>query len=353
MPLIDCDVHPYAPDMDSVAAYMPRAWQERFDGYPLPRAGAGPDRYANPNAGLRKDATPPAGGIPGSDPQFVAQDLLDKHDVAAALLLPMQGAGMTAWTDADSAAAFASAINDYMIERWVQTDSRYKLSAIVPPHDAELAAREIRRLEDVRGVASVMLPLQGTLMGHRSFDPLYEAAQEAGMPIVIHPTGAEGSYQGCPTVAGGTQRTYPGWHTALPQVAQSNLVSLVFDGTFEKFPKLRVAMVEFGFSWLVPTLWRMDKEWQNFRFEVPWVKRPPSSYVLEHVRFATQPIDEPAPRTNLWELVDLMDASQALVFSSDYPHYDNDDPMTVLKHIPAPVRQQMYDNAAALFGDRL
>jgi predicted TIM-barrel fold metal-dependent hydrolase len=353
MPKLDCDVHPYAAGMGSLLPYMSDAWARHFEDIPLTASGRPSNRYQNPSGGLRADATPPSGGLPGSDASYVVADLLDRFDVEVANLIPMQGCAMTGWTDPDAATVLAAAVNDYMLEHWIGLDRRFKLSIVVAPHDPGSAAREIRRHADETGVIGVTLPLLDRLMGDRYYYPIYEAAQEAGMPIVLHPSGAEGTFSGVPALAGGIPRTYPAWHALLPQIGQSHLVSLTFDGVFERFPGLRILFAEFGFSWVVTTMWRMDKEWQNFRYQVPWVKRPPSSYVLDAVRFGTQPLDEPDRKGDLWDLMSLMDAASTLVFSSDYPHYDNDDPPTVLKHIPKPVAAGFDTNATALFGARL
>jgi predicted TIM-barrel fold metal-dependent hydrolase len=284
----------------------------------------------------------------------VVKDFLEPFDVEAALLLSIQGAAVAAWTDPVAAAVFTTAANDYFIENWVEFDPRYKLGMTVAPHDPDAAAAEIRARRDVSGVIAVFMPLLGILMGNRHYYPIYQAAQECGMPIVVHPSGAEGCYIGSPPLAGGVPRSYAERHALLPQIGQSNLVSLVFEGVFERYPELKVVFVEFGWSWAVPLLWRMDKEWRNFRYDTPWLTVPPSEYARRRIRFATQPMDEPEEREDLWTLLRMMNAEQMLLFSSDYPHYDTDNPSVIISRLPSEMRRPIArDNALATFGGRL
>ena len=71
------------------------------------------------------------------------------------------------------------------------------------------------------------------------------------------------------------------------------LTSLVLEGIPERFPKLKIVFIEGGFGWIPSTMWRMDRQFDRFRSEVPHLKRRPSEYVKEHFWFTTQPIDEP------------------------------------------------------------
>ena len=74
----------------------------------------------------------------------------------------------------------------------------------------------------------------------------------------------------------------------------------------------------------------MDKHWERMRKEVPHVKRPPSEYVREHFWFSTQPIEEPENPEHLSRVIDWIGWDR-LVFSSDYPHWDFDDPRYTFK----------------------
>lgn len=355
MPIIDCDVHPYANSTEEVIPYFPTAWQQRFREQKLALTGRSADRYPHPTGALRQDAIPPGGGLPASDPAYTREELLDRYDVAAAVLIPIQASAVAAWTDRVRAGVYLRGVNDYFLDTWPAVDARFKVTITANPHDPEQGAEEVRRLSADRRVIAVSLPIIGTLMGSKYYHPIYEAASEAGLPVMVHPSGSEGSYAGAPPLAGGVPRTYAERHALLPQVAQASLASLIFEGTFERYPELRVMFVEFGFSWLATFMWRLDREWQNFRADTPWVKRPPSEYVRQFVRLTTQPIDEPAKREHLWEVMELMHADEVLLFASDYPHYDNDNPMLVRDSVLPPAYREriLYDNAKELFGDRV
>ena len=75
---------------------------------------------------------------------------------------------------------------------------------------------------------------------------------------------------------------------------ESQLLSLVAEGVFAKFPGLKVVLSKSGFTWLPPFLWRANKTWRGVRAEMPWVKRPPAEIIREHVRLTIQPVDAAA-----------------------------------------------------------
>jgi predicted TIM-barrel fold metal-dependent hydrolase len=126
----------------------------------------------------------------------------------------------------------------------------------------------------------------------------------------------------------------------------------VVNGTFERFPTLKVAMVEWGFSWLAPLLARLDHRWERDPEGAPLIRRRPSDVIREHLRFATQPLDEVDTALEARALFAADGLDRMLLFASDYPHYDTDDTTFVVKaRLPKELRAPIcYENALALFG---
>jgi len=344
--IIDCDVHPMIRDVTDAFAYMPARWRSHFQSQPLKISGRADDRYAHPSHPFRLDAVLPGDRTGGTDPKFVAKDLLDTHHIDVALMLPTQAAGVAGWTDDDAAAAFVSALNDYFLEHWCGFDSRYKLAITVSPHDPDAAAKEIARLGTNPNVVAVQLPTLGMPLGDRHYHPIYAAAVEQGLPVAVHQTGAEACYYWTPTVAGGLPISYAERHALLTQVGEANLASLVMEGVLDRYPALKVLLVEYGFSWAAALIWRMDHEWAASKSALPQLRRAPSEYVAQHVRLATQPIDEPDRKQEVWDLMRLVHGEEFVVFSSDYPHYDTDDPTRVIASLPPDLKDRIcYRNA--------
>jgi predicted TIM-barrel fold metal-dependent hydrolase len=131
---------------------------------------------------------------------------------------------------------------------------------------------------------------------------------------------------------------------------QAVMASLVFEGVFERFPRLKIVLIEGGFAWVPALTWRMDKHWDRMREETPHVKRPPSEYVREHFWFTTQPIEEPENPADLAEIMDWIGYDR-LMFSTDYPHWDFDDPQRAFKaQLTEQQRAGVFrDNAKALY----
>ncbi|MBS0242239.1 MAG: amidohydrolase family protein [Proteobacteria bacterium] len=75
------------------------------------------------------------------------------------------------------------------------------------------------------------------------------------------------------------------------------------------------------------------------------MKRPPREYVSERVRFSTQPLDEPRNLDHLKQLI-MMLGPEHLVFSTDYPHWDNDMPSQSLLMLDKAVRNQILSENA-------
>jgi uncharacterized protein len=262
--------------------------------------------------------------------------------------------GSITFMSRDNGTALASAYNSWTVDTWLtqhNPDGRFKASLLVAPQDPPAAAAEIDRLgAHPHFVQVLMTSALGAPMGHKQFHPIYEAAQRHGLPVAVHP-GSEGrGVAGAPTAAGWVSK-YIEWHTCLPQTAQAHVVSLVCQGVFVKFPRLKVVLVECGMGWLPHVMWRLDKNYKALRNEVPWLERLPSEYIKAHIRLTTQPVEEPESDAQFLSLLEMMDAGQTLMLSTDYPHWDFDDPLAAFRAVPQPLRQRIFhDTAAELYG---
>lgn len=353
-PIVDCDVHPLIGDPNKLKRHLTPRAQRRVFGLDLQPIARDPNRIPHPSSGLRLDARTPTGGAPGSDPVFALEQWIEPYGITASILIPIQPGAIIPWGDERTGAEYVAAVNRYFLEEWVGFDRRYRLAISVSPYDVGSAVAEIEELADVEGVAGVFIPPAGVAMGRSSLFPIYEAAARHALPVIVHPTGGEGNLREAPWLAGGLPDTYPERHAMLLQPGQAMLASMVFAGVFDRFPSLKFLLVEYGITWAAALIARMDRAWQLGDGQLAGVARRPSEYVVENVRFTTQPLDEPPKQEMLWDVLDMVHADRTVMFSSDYPHWDTDDPRFILRsRLPKKLRTRIaYETAVETFGSR-
>jgi len=185
-------------------------------------------------------------------------------------------------------------------------------------------------------------------MGRRKYWPIYEAAAKHGLHIMSH---AFGSY-GNPITGAGWPSFYLEEHVGPAQAAQANVVSLITEGVFDHFPTLKFVSVENGFGWIPSLMWRMDSAWALLKSEVPHLKRKPSEYFPDHIYMTTQPVEEPHRPQQFVEMLEHFGPMvNNLLFASDYPHWDSDDPDFALPNtVPDEVKAKIhYENGKNLY----
>jgi predicted TIM-barrel fold metal-dependent hydrolase len=340
--LVDCDIHPAFTSPAELASYLPPRWRAHLAQFgarvPEPFLGAIPYPRMTPGNGMRMDSWPPRGGPPASDLAFLQAQLLDAYEIEYGILQPLAAGSNT--MDQDLGAAMCRAVNAWQLEKWCQPEKRLRASLCVPQEDASAAIAEIERCAPDNSFVQVAIPPRTIEpAGRRRYLPIYQAAAAHGLPIGLH-SAAYGPHTNSPA---GWFSYYIEEHYGFAHSLQGVVTSLVMEGVFERIPALKIAIIEGGFAWLPPLAWRLDRQWARNRDELPLVKRPPSEYIREHVWCTTQPIEEPDELSHLLDVLDWI-GNERLMFSTDYPHWDFDDPRSTFKVRLSP------DVRAAIFG---
>ena len=344
--LIDADVHSYPTSIQALVPHLSQRWREYVTstGFKSPSSigAAYPRLY---EAAARRDAWPPSGN-PGTDEPFARAQLLDTWGIDYAVLNPLYG--VASIHNLDFANALARALNEWTAADWLDADPRWKGSIVIAPQDPPSAAEEIRRAgADPRFVQILLLVRSQAPYGRRQYEPIFAAAADVGLPIGIHFGGQHG-----PITPSGWPSYYIEDHTGMTMAFQGQVMSLVCEGVFEKYPSLRVALVEGGFAWLPPLMWRLDKNYRGLREEVPWLTKLPSAYIREHFRATTQPMEEPEDPRQLVQMIEMLGDEDFLMFATDYPHWDFDAPDRALPGVvPAELRAKIMASNALEFYD--
>jgi predicted TIM-barrel fold metal-dependent hydrolase len=350
--VIDSDVHNNWASADVLLEHLPAAFREYLERGELPGPrGAFPHAHRpwlHPEDFKRADAAPPGGAAAGSDYRFMREQLLDRYELDFAVLTGEEAIEVSTLANPHFAQALASAYNDWLVEDWLGRDPRLKGSLVVAPQDPAGAAREIRRAGGHPDIVQVLVSSGAQRpYGDPFYDPIWEACAELDLPLAAH-LGGQGGINANPTGCGPPTFFWEA-HALLCETGMGHVASVIAHGVFERWPNARFVLIECGAAWLPAILWRLDADYRALRKETPWLKRLPSEYAREHVRLTTQPLEQPRVAGALWPALEDVGAQDMLLFASDYPHWDFDDPRLV--PIPRDWRDQVMDgNARALYG---
>jgi uncharacterized protein len=207
------------------------------------------------------------------------------------------------------------AFNTALAEFAATDPKRLIVSYQIPIHDIDAAVDEVRWAASA-GCKSLQLPVYPAELGlpdywEHTYDPLFSAVQEAGLPICLHiglNTQLDGLAQRDPTPQKGI---------FVPMVALSAAEALgmwIMGGVFERFPELKVVFVEPGLGWVSWWLYIVDDMATRQGYQFPALTELPSHYFRRNV-FLTF-IDEPDAIRHAHDRLGI----ENIMWSSDYPH---------------------------------
>ena len=199
--------------------------------------------------------TVPLGGL---DPHEHVKDM-DLDGVSGGVLYPSQCLTLFAVPATDVLSASFRAYNDYLAEFCSPYPNRLKGIAMINVDDMADGTHELERAARL-GLSGAMISVDPILpYGHPAYEQFWAAAQDLEMPLSLHT---------------GTPRWKPGMDTsgtAEGQVTDSPnldhgprecIFGMIWSGVFERYPRLKVGVVEFEISWAPYFMNRMDDRYQ-------------------------------------------------------------------------------------------
>jgi aminocarboxymuconate-semialdehyde decarboxylase len=268
------------------------------------------------------------------------QEVLDELGVAMQVLtLTTPG---THVESPSTAVRLAALVNDEFREAIDTRGRHFTALATLPLNDPAASVREFERATRQLGLPGAMLfsNVNGVALSDRRFWPLYEAANDAGAVLYIHPAHP---------VNVDMMQEY--WLMPLVGFLFDTTLaaaSLVFNGVADRFPRIRWALAHLGGA--IPYLAeRLDRGFQAFRECRMHIERPPSTY-LRGFYYDTVNFNQRA----LQLAIEFAGADHILA-GSDYPHQIGSIPSMLDAIAKLPVTEEQRDgiygaNAARMLG---
>ena len=259
------------------------------------------------------------------------------------------------------------ALNKGMAE-FCSVDKRMFGAAYIPFSYGEEVALNILKQSIQQGSKVILIDTiapEGTkAFTHPDFDVVWKTIQDNDITITLH-VGADNSWDPVPLSFYNNGSEVPPHkegdaprdalaYMGISYNAELFLASMIFDGVFDRFPLLRIGVVELGASWIISWMKHLDQSYRAFRRlqDLSGVKMLPSEYVQKHIKIT------PFPGEDIGWLLES-GASDLLMFASDYPHHEGtDDPITrfekTMLETSEENKQKFYsNNFKALLGSNL
>lgn len=249
-------------------------------------------------------------------------------------------------------AAFARAYNRWVVDFCADSDGRLIPIAHISMGDGDEAARELKRAVEAGARGAFFVPFTPTHKSHAhpDYDPFWAAAQDLDVPVGIHPSGeppAKRVHQRFKDM-----QKWALWHFNVhgAQGPLQAFTAMFQYGLFERFPRIKIVVLESGAGWAGYLLNRMDAVFESPLGDTVRLKEKPSYYFQRNCWISGDP-DEKA----FGHVVDFVGADK-FFWASDFPHPDHpDNYMTELAELVADMshgtRQKVLgENATSVYG---
>jgi predicted TIM-barrel fold metal-dependent hydrolase len=219
--------------------------------------------------------------------------------------------------DDEFEAALTQAYNSFMAAQCGKRPDRLKWAAMLPLRDVPTAVKEVERAKQLGAVSLVTFGTVGDKMLHaREFDPVWQAAQESGLPVCVH---VGWSF---PPLTQACDEHMSSLTVSFTMPLLMGFFSMTAGGVLERFPRLRVAFLEAGAGWLPWWIERIDHyhpvaTWFRNSFGLgPLPQQKPGTY-LDRVYMTCEADERLLPQA-----LEVLGEDKMMV-SEDMPHLED------------------------------
>ena len=201
-------------------------------------------------------ANAPLGGF---DPNVHVKEM-DIDGVSGGVLYPSMGLTAYGVPASDLLSAMFRAYNDWIADFCKPYPNRLKGIAMINVDDVQEGVEELQRVTKM-GLAGAMIafvPL-GERYDHPVYEPLWAAAQDLDMSLSLH----VGTVRSNAPVTNDELKLDPVLQVTVEAPLKTSLAAMIFSSVFERYPKLRVGVVEFELAWIPYFLRNMDYIYQQ------------------------------------------------------------------------------------------
>jgi predicted TIM-barrel fold metal-dependent hydrolase len=334
--VVDVDAH-YLEPIHEMTDFIAEPWRSRL-------RGADPSRWIPVGLGdrflegrIKRDDAGYAFGKfdyglgQGVEKATELRATMQRIGVDAAVLVPNRIVQMGHVSVRDLVVALNQGFIRYMLERVCDPAQGVYTMVVACWQDPVASAELIHEVADDPAVAGVCLMSAGAnpSLGDVCYDPIYQAAQECGLPVVFHSAPGLNFVEGSDYAS--FQRLIESHSLGFAVSNQIQLTSVLLMGVPERFPKLSFVFEESGLFWVPMMMYRLDEYYLKRRSEAPLLTKLPSEYIRERFYFGTQPIEAPRDQRHLEAVFDAANGRSQFLFASDYPHFDYDDPSAITR----------------------
>lgn len=331
--LVDCDFH-LTERQEDFLPYLPDPWDQVF-------SRSGGDDYGflsnlYPSAGL---VNPITTGKVESDAVRSTADVRRGMELISSdrvVVTPTLNLYLGCVRNEELAAALAHAYNEWILDEILDADDGIYGAMMVAPQRPAASAEEIDDRADESDVAAIFFPGGGIspLAGAETYYPIYEAAEDNGLPIMMH--NASGNMMVAFPKAFQHLTRFLSAHTvAHPMIHMCNLADMLTRGVPVRFPDLDFVLQEAGIGYVPYFMRRIDHEYHSKQEDAPMLEKEPSEYVRDNFYFTSQPVEGTGDPEYVQQMARLMGGPETLMFSSDYPHLDFDYTDELMKLLPS------------------